>query len=67
MAPRKTRQKIKDHVGMAKNHMENAVGQLRVAMEMGEERSPICYHLIAKAIEMILACIELIESIRLKL
>jgi hypothetical protein len=64
MAPRKTRQKIRDHVDMAIKHMRNAGIQLAEAMEMGEDRSPICYHLIPKAIEMILACVELIEKIK---
>ncbi len=67
MAQRKTRQKINDHVDSAIGHIENAIGQLRVAMEYGEERSPICYHLLPKAIEMILQCKELIEQIRKQL
>jgi hypothetical protein len=64
MAPRKTRQKIKDHLDSAVNHFEGAVGQLRVAMEMGEERSPECFYMIPKVIETQLALKELVEKIK---
>ncbi len=64
MAARKTRQKIKDHVDSAINHTASAAEQLAIAMEMGEERSPVCNLYIPKAIEMMIACRELIENIR---
>jgi len=67
MAPRKTRQKIRDHVSKAVGHLENAILQLGQSMELGEERSPICFHLIPKVIEMLIEQKDMIEKIRSEL
>ena len=64
MVGRKTRQKIKDHMDSAINHLGCAVEQLNQSMEMGEERSPECFHLIPKIIETIIEVKGWVETVR---
>lgn len=67
MAARSTRRKIKDSVGKARNHIQTAVGDLRIAMDYGEERSKECAILIPEIITMLLEMDKLIEEAELKL
>lgn len=64
MSPRKTRQKIKDHLDSAINHVGSACEQISISMTMGEERSPDCFYLLPKVVEALVACREWIEKIR---
>lgn len=63
MAARSTRQKIKDRVNSAIEHVVAAAEQLTVAMEQADDRSPPAYHLIPKLVEMILALRDAIENL----